>query len=80
MCAIAQSLIEPQCCRASPGCGSIEFGGVKGSLLAACARRLETGGSRRRQGAAVPIGTKKMVGLPGSGMTASGLNNTLHVK
>ena len=29
--------------------------------LAACALRLETGGSRRRHGAAVPFGTKKMV-------------------
>ena len=30
-------------------------------LLAACARRFVTVGSRRRHGAAVPIGTKKMV-------------------
>ena len=29
--------------------------------LAACALTHKTGGSRRRQGAAVPIGTKKMV-------------------
>ena len=77
---MAQSLIEPQCRQTSPGCGSIELGGVEDSLLAAGALRLETGGSRRRQGADVPVGTKKMVGLPGSGMTARNLNNTLHVK
>ena len=42
------------------GCGSIEFGGVGSLLLAACARAQRTGGLRRRHGAAVPIGTKKM--------------------
>ena len=47
--------------RLGSSCGSIEFGGVVSQLLAACARRFKTGGSRRRQGAAVPIGTKKMV-------------------
>ena len=61
MSAMAQSLIEPQSHKAQPGCGSIGLGGVVSLLLAACVRRLETGGSRRRQRAAVPIGTKKMV-------------------
>ena len=38
----------------------------------------ETVGSRRRQGAAVPIGTKKMVDVIGSGMCRR--ENTLHIK
>ena len=42
------------------GCGSIEFGGVGSLLLTACALAQRTGGSRRRHGAAVPVGTKKM--------------------
>ena len=46
------------------------FGGVVSLLLAANPSPERTGGLRRRQGAAVPIGTKKMFGLIGQGMGA----------
>ena len=36
------------------------FGGVVSLLLAACASLRSTVGSRRRQGAVVPVGTKRM--------------------
>ena len=53
------------------GCGSIVFGGVKDFLLAAWRSLKKTGGSRRRQRAVVPIGTKKVVGLFRSGLIVS---------
>ena len=53
------------------GCGSIVFGGVEDFLLAAWRSAKKTGGSRRRQGAAVPVGTKTVVGLFRSGLIVS---------
>ena len=47
--------------------------------LAACARRLNTVGSRRRHWAAVPIGTKKVVENIGSGFAFKALNRTENV-
>ena len=62
MCAIAQSAIEPQLGDSLVGLRLDSHLVVWFTYYsAACVRRLGTVGSRRRQGAAVPIGTKKVV-------------------
>ena len=43
------------------------LGGMAHIPLAACALSASTGGSRRRQGAVVPVGTKKVVEWIGFG-------------
>ena len=71
MCATTQSFIEPQPGQALRGCGSIVFGGVASLPLAAWRAPKKTGGSRRRHRAVVPVGTKTVVELIGSGLIAS---------
>ena len=60
MCAMAQSIIEPQKRRVWWGCGSMLFGGVVDLLLAACARRFEDRRLTPPAGGCRPFGTKKM--------------------